>query len=253
MSSTPQRIICLSAESADWLWRLGAWGQVVGITAFFELPPGIPARPRVSGFDSIRFDQLEKLHPDLVIAFSDVQAGLAAELIRAGFNVVATNQRTLAEIEATLSLLARIVGREREAAALLEQFRSQLTPVRTNRRRPRIYFEEWNDPLITGIAWVSELIERAGGADVFRELRANRSAQDRQVTPEAVIRADPEIIFASWCGKPVDVAAIAARPGWSEISAVRENRIYEIPGAAILQPGFGLARGYEELKRHLGT
>jgi iron complex transport system substrate-binding protein len=251
MSLTPQRIVCLSAETADWLWRLGAWGQVAGITAFFELPPEIPARPRVSGFDCVRFDQLEALKPDLILAFSDVQAGLAAELVRHGFNVVATNQRTLAETEATLWLLARIVGREREATPLLQQFRTRLAPVPVNSRRPRVYFEEWNDPLISGIAWVSELIERAGGTDVFAEFRTRRAASDRVVSPAQVRAANPEIILASWCGKPMDAATIATRPGWNTVAAVHTNRIHEIPGADILQPGFGLTRGYEQLKRHI--
>ena len=251
---TPQRIVCLSAEAADWLWRIGAWDRVVGVTAFFDRPAGVPPKPRVSGFDTIRFEPLEQLHPDLIVSFSDVQAGMAAELIRHGFNVFATNQRTLVETEATLSVLARIVGCERAAEALLREFCEQLKPVPASRNpRPRVYFEEWNDPLISGIAWVSELIERAGGKDIFEELRAHRSARDRAVDPGDVICADPEIIFASWCGKPVNVPAIAARPGWSEISAVRAGRIYEIPGADILQPGMGLVNGYARLKREIAA
>jgi iron complex transport system substrate-binding protein len=252
-SATPQRIVCLSAEVADWLWRIGAWDRVVGVTAFFDLPPGVPPKPRVSGFDTMRFEPLEQLNPDLIISFSDVQAGMAAELIRSGFNVLATNQRALAETEATLSLVARIVGREHEAKEILEQFREQLKPVEGTSYRPRVYFEEWNEPFISGIAWVGELIERAGGDEIFSELRTQRSARDRVVAAEDVIRADPEIIFASWCGKPVNPRAIATRPGWSEISAVRAGRIFEIPGEDILQPGIRLANGYAQLKREIAA
>lgn len=249
--STPQRIVCLSAEAADWLWRLGAWDSVVGVTAYFEPPLGVAPKPRVSGFSSASLTPILQLDPDLVITFSDVQAGIAGALVNRGIPVLATNQRTLAEIEATLGLLARVVDRAAAGETLLREFRERLAPVSVPSHRPRVYFEEWNDPLITGIAWVSELIERAGGADVFAESKIQRAAPDRVVTPEQVRAADPEIIFASWCGRPVDKAAIISRPGWNEISAVREHRIFEIPGADILQPGFGLVHGYEQLKRHI--
>jgi iron complex transport system substrate-binding protein len=253
IGSTPQRIVCLSAEAADWLWRLGAWDSVVGVTVYFEPPPGAAPKPCVSGFSSASLMPILQLDPDLVITFSDVQAGLAAQLISRGCPVLATNQRTLAEIDTTLALLARIVARSVAGETLLRKFRDKLAPVVAPLRRPRIYFEEWNDPLITGIAWVSELIERAGGEDVFAGLRSQRAAPDRIVASEQVRRADPEIIFASWCGKPVNPVAIASRSGWNDIPAVRENRIHEIPGADILQPGFRLGRGYKQMKRHIGT
>jgi iron complex transport system substrate-binding protein len=249
LNRSNQHIVCLSAEAADWLWRIGAWENVVGVSAFFEHPPGIPPKPRISGFSVANISLIQSLKPDLVITFSDVQADLSAELIRKGYPVVATNQRTLAEIEETLSLLARIVRRESEGAQLLNQFRERLTPVESAGHRPRIYFEEWNDPLISGIGWVGELIERAGGTDIFPDLRPQRSAQQRVVTPEQVLAADPEIILASWCGKPVNAAEIISRPGWNTISAVRENRIQEIPGNDILQPGFRLIQGYEMICR----
>jgi iron complex transport system substrate-binding protein len=169
MSAVPQRIVCLSAEAADWLWRIGAWNNVVGVTAFFIAPSEAPAKPRASGFSTARFKEIAALNPDLVITFSDVQADFAAELIKHGIPVLATNQRTLAETEATLSLLGRVVAREAESEHLLAEFRERLTPVATGANRPRVYFEEWNDPLISGIGWVGELIERAGGADIFPE------------------------------------------------------------------------------------
>jgi iron complex transport system substrate-binding protein len=249
MCPPPQRIVCLSAEAADWLWRLGAWDHVAGVTAFFHQPPGLPPKPRVSGFSTANLPHIAQLQPDLIITFSDVQSHLAADLIRAGFSVLATNQRTLAEIETTLALLARIVDCPAQGEKLLNEFHERLAPVKNPETRPRVYFEEWNDPLISGIAWVSELIDRAGGDDVFAALRSRRAARDRTVSPEQVRHADPEIIFASWCGDPVQTAQITARPGWNQITAVRRQRIYEIPGADILQPGFRLIYGYEQIKR----
>jgi iron complex transport system substrate-binding protein len=249
MSQIPQRIVCLSAEAADWLWRIGAWKNVAGVTAYFTQPNDAPPKPRVSGFNSANLNEITKLNPDLIITFSDVQAKLAAELIQRGFTVLATNQRTLAETEATLALLARIAGSEHTGEKLLSEFRERLAPVEIVARRPRVYFEEWNDPLISGIAWVSELIEHAGGADIFAELRTKRAAPERVVSPEQICQANPEIIFASWCGKPVQAAEISARPGWNNLAAVRENRIQEIPGEDILQPGFRLVYGYEQMKR----
>jgi len=245
---SPERIVCLSAEAADWLWRIGAWGSVAGVTAFFTPPEEAAAKPRVSGFSTARLDEIAALCPDLAITFSDVQAQISADLIKRGFAVLATNQRTLAEIEDTLLLLGRIVAREGEAEQLLREFRERLEPVKDVRNRPRVYFEEWNDPLISGICWVSELIERAGGFDIFAGMKTKRAAPERVVSTEEICRADPEIIVASWCGKPVQPDAIASRAGWSEIGAVRAGRIHEIGGEDILQPGYRLVYGYERLK-----
>ena len=250
MNRTPQRIVCLSAEAADWLWRIGAWERVAGVTTYFKLPSGVPARPYVSGFSSANLEQIMRLEPDLVITFSDVQTKLAAELMRRGLTVLATNQRTLAEIEDTLGLLARIVHCEPAAESLLAEFREQLAPV-TRVIHPRVYFEEWNDPLISGIGWVGELIERAGGKDVFAELRNRRAAMERVVMSAQVCAARPEIIFASWCGKPFKAAEITARPGWEQLAAVRSGRIHEIAGEDILQPGFRLIHGFRQIKQHL--
>ena len=251
--NTPQRIVCLSAEAADWFQRIGAWGRVVGVTAFFLPRPATQPKPRVSGFSSANLERIEKLNPDLIVTFSDVQAKFAAELMRRGFPVLATNQRTLAETEATLTLLARIVDCERAGGKLLAEFRERLAPAKKHFPRPRIYFEEWNEPLVSGICWVSELIERAGGEDIFSEFKSKRAASERVISPEQILHANPEIIFASWCGKPVQISEFAARSGWNRLSAVRKNRIYEIPGEDILQPGFRLIHGYEQIKSHLQT
>jgi iron complex transport system substrate-binding protein len=249
MSRSPQRIVCLSAEAADWLWRIGAWEKVVGITTFFTSPSDAPPKPRVSGFSTAQLDAIANLNPDLIITFSDVQTQLAAQLIQRGFPVFATNQRTLAETETTLASLARLVDRESEGENVLHEFRERLAPVENVTAGPKIYFEEWNEPFISGIAWVSELIERAAVEDIFVEFRKNRAAEDRIVSSEQICDADPEIIFASWCGKPVDPAAISSRNGWEDLSAVRERRIFEIRGEDILQPGFRLIHGYERMKK----
>jgi len=253
MNQVPQRIVCLSAEVADWFWRIGAWEQVAGVTAFFKQPMDAPPKPRVSGFSTAQLDVIERLQPDLIITFSDVQAKLAASFIQNGFPVIATNQRTLAEIEQTLGLLARIAGRERNAETLLNEFCARIAPLAEVADHPRVYFEEWNEPLISGIAWVSELIERAGGKDIFSGLRGKRAASERVVLPEQIVQADPEIILASWCGKPVQATQIAGRPGWRDLTAVREKRIYEIASEDILQPGFRLVYGYEQIKQLLAS
>jgi iron complex transport system substrate-binding protein len=187
----------------------------------------------------------------LIVAFSDVQAPLLAELMRRGFAVLGTNQRTLAEIESTMMLLGRIAGHEPEAAHWLREFQKRLAPVEKVKARPRVYFEEWNDPLVSGIAWVSELIERAGGKDVFAELRTQRAAQERVVESDEVCRRNPEIIFASWCGRSVRIPEIVSRPGWKAVAAVQKKRIYEIHSSEILQPGFRLVEGYERIKEWL--
>jgi len=249
VTDAPNRIVSLSAESADWLWRIGAWDRVVGVTAFFEQPPEAPPKPRVSGFSTGRIDDIAALEPELVITFSDVQAQMAADLVKRGFPVLATNQRTLREIADTLSLLGRMVGLETAAKERLSEFYEQLAPIQLSRHRPRVYFEEWDDPLVSGICWVSELIERAGGVDIFSHLRNRRSAANRIISSGEVIDRDPEIILASWCGKPVNTRQIAERGGWNCIRAVQNNQIHEIPGANILQPGFRLVFGYKLLKR----
>jgi len=249
MSFSPQRIVCLSAEIADWLWRLDAWDRVVDVTVYFPAPMDTPRKPRVSGFSTVNLGEIIKLHPDLVITLSDVQAELATALMKLGLAVLATNQRTLTETETTLALVARIVNREAAAEKWLAEFQRRLAPVKIGGHRPRVYFEEWNEPSIAGIAWVSEMIERAGGEDVFAGLRSRRSAPERIVTTGQIQQAQPEIIFASWCGKPVCADAIVNRNGWSDVPAVRSRRIFEIPGEEILQPGFQLVRGFERMKQ----
>ncbi len=250
--STPQRVVALGADGADILHQLGAWPQVVGVTAFYKPPPGADEKPRVSGFSSGNMEAILKLEPDLVITSTDVQHRLASELIKAGVTVWAVNSRSLEEIYDAIRNLGQIVRKGARAEELVARMERALQPVPAGgAHRPRVYFEEWPEPLITGIGWVSELIERAGGADIFAELRREKKAAARVVAPEEVLARAPEIIFASWCGRPAQTADIVSRPGWDKIPAVRAGRVIEIPSDDILQAGPGLVRGYEALKREI--
>ncbi len=244
----PQRIVCLSAESADWLARIDAWEQVVGVTAYFEPPWELPRKPRIAGFSSAHLDTIVALSPDLVIGFSDVQASIAAELIRRGCTVFVTNQRTLAETFDALELLATVVGRSAEARPWLDQLRDGLAPIAPPVRRPKVYFEEWHDPPVSCIGWISELIELAGGEDVFANRRGRAAASERGVTTEEIVDAAPEIMIASWCGAPVDWRTVRERSGWSTLPCVRDERLFEIPSGLILQPGYRLLDGYRRLQ-----
>lgn len=243
----PSRIVCLSAEAVEILYRLGCGDLVVGVSSFAVEPPEAREKPCVSGFSSFNYEKIEGLKPDLVIAFSDVQAAAAQELIRRGFTVLATNQRSLADVFNTISLIGRIVGREGQAETLVDEMRAEFQSM-PFQKRPTVYFEEWDDPMISGIRWVSELIEAAGGCDVFPELRERSRAQERTVRSDDVIRRQPEVIIASWCGKRVNLAAIRERSGWETIPAVRNRRVYEIQSAHILQPGPSLVKGFRELR-----
>jgi polyphosphate kinase len=252
-NSAQKRLVALGADGADILYHLGVWPQVVGVTAFYKPPPGADEKPSVSGFSSGNKEAILRLEPDLVITSTDVQHQLASDLIKAGVTVWAINSRSLEEIYDAIRNLGQIVRRGDRAEELVAQMERALEPIEANgAHRPKVYFEEWPEPLITGIGWVSELIERAGGTDIFAELRREKKADARAVDPEEVSSRAPEIIFASWCGKPVQMKDIASRRGWDKIPAVRDGRLVEIPSDDILQAGPGLVRGYEILKREIG-
>jgi iron complex transport system substrate-binding protein len=237
----PQRIVCLTEETTETLYLLGQGDRIVGVSGYTLRPPEARRKPKVSAFINARFDKIEALHPDLVLAFSDLQADLSAELVRRGIAVVTFNQRSVAEILQMIRMLGGLVGCQPEAEQLAERLERDLDRVRQSAsrfpRRLRAFFEEWDDPLISGIRWVEELVEIAGGAPIFPELAAARLARDRIVDPAEVARRDPEIIFASWCGKRMKKATIVGRPGWSAISAVARDRIVEVKSTYILQPG----------------
>lgn len=244
------RIACLSAETADLCSRLGAWEQVVAVSAYAD-QTGLPRRPVVSGFSTGDVDRILAHQPDLVLTFSDVQAALCAALVRAGATVLATNQRTLAETAETMRMVGRLIGQGREGEQLATEFERQLESLRTERaRKPRVYFEEWPDPPVTGIAWVGELIELAGGCNVFAD-RRGRFARERQVTDAEIVAAAPEVVLASWCGKPVDSVALGRRLAGTP--AVRAGRVHELPGSEILQPGWRLLEGARRMQNFFNT
>jgi iron complex transport system substrate-binding protein len=237
----PSRIVCLTEETVETLYLLGEQDRIVGVSGYAVRPPEARRKkPRVSAFISADIPKILALEPDLVFTFSDLQADIAADLIRAGVAVHAFNQRDIAGILAMIRVIGALVGAAERAESLAKRYEAVLAEARAatfGRPRPRVYFEEWNDPLISGIGWVSELIEIAGGEDVFAALRTHKAARDRVVAPEAVVAAAPDMILASWCGKKVQPGKIRARAGWEAIPAVRNRRIVEIKSPLILQPG----------------
>lgn len=246
----PRRIVCLTAETTEIAFAVGAGDRVVGVSGYAVRPPEARRKPKVAAFQTAHVPRILAQEPDLVLGFSDLQAEIAAELIRAGVNVLVTNQRTLAETADAIRLIGSMVGEHERGTALASQFEHDLQTIRERQavgNRPRIYFEEWDDPLIAGIAWVSELAEIAGGYDVFPELRDRKSAAERVVTPTRVVGAHPDIIIASWCGKKARLEKIAARGGWSDIPAIRDGELYEIKAPDVLQPGPSLVHGARQM------
>lgn len=248
----PHRIVCLTEETTETLYLLGQGDRIVGVSGYTVRPPEARQKPKVSAFINARFDKIEALRPDLVLAFSDLQADLAAELVRRGIAVVTFNQRTVAEILQMIRMLGGLVGCQDDAERLADDLARGLDEIRAAgarlSRRPRAFFEEWDAPLISGIRWVEELVEIAGGVPIFPELASARLAKDRIVDPEEAARRDPEVVFASWCGKKVRKETIRSRPGWERVTAVRADHIYEIKSTYILQPGpASLTEGVRQL------
>ncbi|MEM8554866.1 MAG: cobalamin-binding protein [Pseudomonadota bacterium] len=253
----PERIVCLTEETVETLYLLGEEDRIVGVSGYAVRPPRVrKEKPRVSAFTSADIPKVLALEPDLVLTFSDLQADIAADLIRAGVTVTAYNQHDIAGILGMIRHLGAMVGQAEQAAKLADGYEARLTEVSeraANRPRPKVYFEEWDDPMISGIGWVSELVEVAGGCDVFPQLAVNDKAVDRIVTSEQVISAAPDVILASWCGKRVRPEKIAARAGWHSIPAVRYGRIVEIKSPLILQPGpAALSDGLDAILAALG-
>jgi iron complex transport system substrate-binding protein len=237
----PRRIVCLTEETVETLYLLGEQDRIVGVSGYAVRPPQVRReKPRVAAFISADIPKILALEPDLVLAFSDLQATIVADLVRAGVAVHVFNQRDIAGILAMIRTLGAIVGAAERADQLARSFEERLARIAARPRpapKPKVYFEEWDDPLISGIGWVSELIEIAGGEDALPKLRLQQAAKDRIISPDAVRDAAPDVILASWCGKKVVPDRIRQRPGWSDIPAVRNNRIVEIKSTIILQPG----------------
>ncbi|HEX9822631.1 MAG TPA: cobalamin-binding protein [Methylomirabilota bacterium] len=247
----PRRIVSLTAETTEIAFALGAGDRVVGVPGTARRPEAARERARVGGFTTFRADKILGLQPDLILAFSDLQREIVGELIAAGVSVLCTNQRSLDDVLRAILLIGGALGREEAARELIADMRDEVKQIREYSSvwpdRPRVYFEEWMDPLIAGIGWVSDLIEIAGGEDVFAELRGHGGARERIVAAGEVARRDPQIILASWCGKPVDRRAIAARPNWDRVSAVAAGQIHEIEGEDVLSPGPSLMHGLRRI------
>ncbi|HWJ06996.1 MAG TPA: cobalamin-binding protein [Steroidobacteraceae bacterium] len=250
------RIVCLTEETTETLYLLGEEHRIVGISGFTVRPPRARReKPRVSAFTSAKIDRILALEPDLVLGFSDLQADIAAQLVRLGIEVHVFNQRSVAEILRVVSTIGGLVGCEAKATALAGELEAGLRSIAATAagfaRRPRVYFEEWDEPQISCIRWVSELIAIAGGDDVFPELARQPLGKDRILADglEAARRA-PDIVFGSWCGKKFSPRALAARPGWAAVPAVRDGELHEVKSSIILQPGpAALTDGVRELHR----
>jgi iron complex transport system substrate-binding protein len=238
----PSRIVCLTEETVETLYLLGEQDRIVGISGYVVRPPQVRReKPRVSAFTSANIEKILALKPDLVVTFSDLQADIVAELIRRGLNVHAFNQRSIAGILDMIRMVGAIVNAGEQADELVARLDTRLAEARNRAaqlpKRPRVFFEEWDDPLISGIGWVSELVEIAGGVDIFADRRNQSAARDRIVTPDEVIAREPDLIIGSWCGKKFRPEQVAARLGWSQIPAVRATELHEIKSPLILQPG----------------
>jgi iron complex transport system substrate-binding protein len=237
----PRRIVCLTEETTETLYRLGLGDRVVGVSGFTVRPTEARKKPKVSSFLDADFEKILALEPDLVLGFSDLQATLGAELAKRGVPVYLFNQRSLAQILQTVRVIGSLVGASHEAEVLADELEQNVRRLAAENaslpKRPRVFFEEWHEPLISGIRWCSELVELLGGDDVCAESRKEQGAKGRIYTPEVVAQRDPELVIASWCGRKAKKEKIVARPGWSEVTAVKTDQLYEVKSAFVLQPG----------------
>ena len=258
----PKRIVCLTEETTETLYLLGEGDRVVGISGYTVRPPEARQKPKISSFLHARYEKIEALQPDLILAFSDLQAEITNDLVKRGYPVFTFNQRSVAEILQMIRVLAGIVGVPEKGHALAEQLEQGLDAIRESAaalpRRPTVFFEEWYDPLISGIRWTEELVAIAGGDPIFPELEGASLAKDRIVTSEQVIARAPEVIIGSWCGKPVRKERIASRQGWQDVPAVKNAHIYEVKSTYILQPGpaaltEGVSRVHDVIRRVAAT
>jgi iron complex transport system substrate-binding protein len=242
-SQFPQRLVCLTEETTETLYLMGEDWRIVGISGFTVRPARARReKPRVSAFTSAKVERILELQPDLVLGFSDLQADIAAQLIRAGLEVHVFNHRSIADILRMIRTLGGMIGCEGKAGALADSLEAGLAQVRARAaslaRHPRVYFEEWDTPMISGIHWVSELVQAAGGEDCFPELAREALGRNRIIAdPLEVPRRSPDIVLGSWCGKKFQPATVAARPGWEGVPAVRAGFVREIKSSLILQPG----------------
>jgi iron complex transport system substrate-binding protein len=258
VSHGPRRIVCLVEEPTEVLYALGEQDRIVGISGFTVRPPRArKEKPKVSAFTSAKIDEILNLRPDFVIGFSDIQADIAAELVRRGIEVWIANHRSVAEILDYVRRLGALVGCAAKGDAYADQLQRGLAAIAaqaaTLPRRPKVYFEEWDEPRISGIRWVAELVRIAGGDDIFPELAAEPLAKQRILAnDDDIIRRAPDIVFGSWCGKKFQPGKVAARPGWEDVPAVRDGELHEIKSPIILQPGpAALTDGVRAMHAHI--
>ncbi|WP_024930411.1 cobalamin-binding protein [Methylophilus sp. OH31] len=242
MKRWPQRIVCLTTETVEVLYLLGEQDRIVGISGFTTRPAiARKEKPKISAFTSANIEKILALRPDLVLCFSNLQADIAASLIKAGCQVHVFNQRSLDETLQMILTVGDLVGASDKAKQLVKGYQAQLDAARRQAsswpRKPKVYFEEWDEPMMCSIRWAAELIEAAGGEDCFPELSQFHSAKDRQVNAEQVLTRQPDIIIGSWCGKKFQPEKVEARPGWQAIPAIQHGHLYEIKSVDILQPG----------------
>lgn len=259
-SGYAERIVCMTEETTETLYLLGEQDRIVGISGFTVRPPEArKEKPRVSAFTSAKIDKILALKPDLVLGFSDLQADIAAELIRHGIDVYVFNHRSVAGILKMVRTVGALTGCQDKAESLADSLAANVDSIREDAshdsRRPRVYFEEWDEPLFSGIQWVSELVEIAGGDDCFPELSKEALGKNRIIAdPMTVVARKPDIIFGSWCGKKFRPERVKERPGWNTIPAVRDNQIFEIKSAVILQPGpAALSEGVQQIREVISS
>ncbi|MGH8052024.1 MAG: cobalamin-binding protein [Arenimonas sp.] len=254
----PQRIVCLTEEPTEVLYALGEQDRIVGISGFTVRPAKArKEKPKVSAFTSAKIDEILKLKPDFVVGFSDIQSEIAAALIKHGVEVWISNHRSVPGILDYIRRLGALVGVADKAGVYADELEKSLDQIRLKssqlQQRPKVYFEEWDEPLISGIQWVCELIRIAGGDDIFPELAEKSLGKDRiMANGEAVIARNPDIIFGSWCGKKFRPEKVVQREGWSAINAVKNNQLFEIKSPIILQPGpAALTEGLRKIAEHI--
>jgi iron complex transport system substrate-binding protein len=234
----PQKIVCLTEESVEIIYALGEQHRIKGVSSYVERPPEAKKLPKVSVFTTSQFDKIDQIAPDLILGFSDIQSDISKELVKRGHNVFIANHRSIEEILNYTGWLSGMLGMQQQGEELVTKL-TQIINEQTKKRHkaPRVYFEEWDDPMICNIRWVSEIIQVAGGEDIFAEKAQGAMAKERFVTSEEVIAANPDIIFACWCGKKAKLDQLKSRPGWEGINAIKNNQVYELDPAVFLQPG----------------
>ena len=248
----PERIVCLTEETVETIYLLGEEKRIVGVTGYATRPKRVRnEKPRISSFISANINKIINLEPDLVLAFSDIQAEIVSELIKKNFTVLCFNQRDINGIFNMIDMIGSILNVKLKSDKLIKDLKVNLESVNqiyNNNNKLKVYFEEWNDPYITAIKWVSELIEIVGGKDIFKNISSNEAAKNRIISDKQIIKANPDLIIGSWCGKKVNFKEIISRPNWSNINAVKNNNIFEIKSSKILQPGpAALTDGLEEM------